>query len=315
VEQEAKEHYTDLMLSYRHAFHAGSGADVLKHAALVFCLDYMTHKEKPLLCVDTHAGAGSYALHEGYAALNREWEQGLGKLCAAAAGADAGTQLPPLLQRYLELCFLGNPAAAVPAVYPGSPLLMARLIRPVDRLFCCELHPADYAACQSMFAALSKATPEFRAELRQTDGFAALKGLLPPPSRRGLILIDPPYEMKDDYERVLETIGTALRRFATGTYIVWYPLLKDSPYGGGEFPARLMELYRGNRCRAELCTVCRENSPRGMYGSGLIIFNPPWTLVPALTEALPLLVSLLGTGPDGWNCEYFTETGYSSKNS
>jgi 23S rRNA (adenine2030-N6)-methyltransferase len=156
-----------------------------------------------------------------------------------------------------------------------------------------------------MFADLSVTRPALRAEVRQTDGFAALRGLVPPPSRRGLILIDPPYEMKDDYERVLETVSAALRRFATGTYMVWYPLLRDSPYGGGEFPARLLDLYHGNRCRVELYTVCKDNSPRGMYGSGLVIFNHPWTLAPALRESLPVLGTLTGTGADGWICETF----------
>ena len=169
------------MLSYRHAFHAGGAADVLKHSVLAFCLDYMVKKEKPLLCVDTHAGAARYSLHEGYAAQNREWEQGLGKLLGAPA------DLPPLLRRYLEACFpdgvsvtpgvLVTPdVPAAPAEYPGSPLIMARLLRPGDRLVCCELHPADYAACAS---ALSS-----RAEIRQADGLASLNGLLPPPSRR-----------------------------------------------------------------------------------------------------------------------------------
>jgi len=282
------------MLSYRHAFHAGSAADVLKHSALVFCLDYMEGKEKPLLCVDTHAGAGLYSLREGYAAQNREWEQGLGKLLGAQA------ELPPLLRRYLEVCFPGGIPAA-PAEYPGSPLIMSRLLRPADRLACCELHPADYAACKT-------ALPS-RAELRQADGFASLKGFLPPPSRRGLVLIDPSYELKDDYERVLETLAMALKRFATGTYVVWYPLLRDTPALAVGFTGRLLDLCRGSRqpCRAELYTADRENtpanSPRGMYGSGLVICNPPWTLAAALAESLPVLARLAGIGETGWLLE------------
>jgi 23S rRNA (adenine2030-N6)-methyltransferase len=281
------------MLSYRHAFHAGAAADVLKHSALVFCLDYMAKKEKPLLCVDTHAGAALYSLHEGYAAQNREWEGGLGKLLGSQS------DLPPLLRRYLDVCFPdgfatpgvlvtpGVPTALVaPSEYPGSPTIMSRLLRPGDRLVCCELHPADYAACTSVLGS--------RAEVRQADGFASLKGLLPPPSRRGLVLIDPSYEVKDDYERVLKTLALALKRFATGTYIVWYPLLRETP--APDFAGRLWDLCPKNRCRAELYTADPEaapaNSPRGMYGSGLIICNPPWTLPPALEETLPVLEKL-----------------------
>ena len=281
------------MLSYRHAFHAGNAADVVKHSVLVYCLEYLLKKEKPLLCVDTHAGAGLYSLHEGYAAQNREWERGLGKI--------TGNTLPPMLERYLSLCTGEGDPQAVPSVYPGSPLIMARLLRPVDRLVCCELHPADYAFCRT---ALSS-----HAELRQADGFASLKGLLPPPSRRGLILIDPSYEVKDDYKRLLETLAQALKHFSTGTYIVWYPLLREAPPLAGDFPARLLDLYRGNRCHVELYSAGKDavqaNSPRGMYGSGLVIFNPPWTLHAALTESLPIMGKLLGTGERGWSLSFF----------
>ena len=281
------------MLSYRHAFHAGNAADVLKHSVLVYCLEYLLKKEKPLLCVDTHAGAGLYSLHEGYAAQNREWERGLGKI--------TGNMLPPMLGRYLSLCAgEGNPQA-VPSVYPGSPLIMARLLRPVDRLFCFELHPADYAFCRTVLPS--------GAELRQADGFTGLKGLLPPPSRRGLILIDPSYEIKEDFVRLPETLAQAIKRFSTGTYIVWYPLLREAPELAGDFSAQILDMYRGNRCCAELYTADRSavptNSPRGMYGSGLVIFNPPWTLHAALSESLPIMGKLLGTGERGWSLSFF----------
>jgi 23S rRNA (adenine2030-N6)-methyltransferase len=291
------------MLSYRHGFHAGNAADVLKHTVLAFCLDYLTRKDKPLLCVDTHAGAGSYPLADGFSALKREWKQGLGKLLRA------GTALPSPLRRYLELCGAdtgsGVCAIAAPPAYPGSPLIMARLLRPADRLVCFELHGADYAACASLLQ--DRAEVRCRTEVRREDGFSGLMSLLPPPSRRGLVLIDPPYELKDDYGRVIETAARALRRFSGGTYIIWYPLHRNPPPGcgaGEALPARLMELYAGNRCRVELYTASPEsppsNSPRGMYGSGLVIYNPPWTLRPALEECLPVLGSLLGTGADSW---------------
>jgi 23S rRNA (adenine2030-N6)-methyltransferase len=318
------------MLSYRHGFHAGNAADVLKHAVLAFCLDYLVQKEKPLLCVDTHAGAALYRLGEGFSGQKREWEKGIGKLVSGP--------VPALLEPYLRACsksgILASPTpkfylagsiepkvrrarksgilrsidrkippleqalkirAAEAPVYPGSPLIMARLLRPADRLVCFELHPADYAACTAALAG--------RAEVRRADGFAGLKGLLPPPSRRGLCLIDPPYEIKDDYVRLPETLSGALRRFPRGLYIAWYPLLRNPPAARApELPARLMELYRGNRCRVELYTGASP-SPRGMYGSGLVIYNPPWTLKTALEESLPLLGRLIGTGPEGWLLE------------
>jgi 23S rRNA (adenine2030-N6)-methyltransferase len=273
------------MLSYRHGFHAGNAADVLKHAVLVFCLEYLTQKEKPLLCVDTHAGAGMYQLDEGFSAQKREWEKGIGRL-RTFAGA-----LPPMLQRYLQMCG----AASGGSAYPGSPLIMSTLLRPVDRLVCFELHAADFALCRENLP---------NAEVYQNDGFGGLKGLLPPQSRRGLVLVDPPYEVKDDYRLVQETAAMALKKFSSGVYIIWYPLLRYAPFCGGDaaesFPARLMELYDGNRCRMELYTARAdsppENSPRGMYGSGLVVYNPPWTLKAALGETLPVLAAALGTG-------------------
>jgi len=274
------------MLSYRHAFHAGNSADVLKHSVLVFCLEYLLQKDKPLLCADTHAGAGSYSLHEGFAAQNCEWKQGLEKII--------GKVLPPLLSRYFNVCFPEAAPAKMPVVYPGSPLIMSRLLRPADRLVCFELHPADYAACKSAI----------NAEVRQEDGFTGLKSLLPPPSRRGLVFIDPSYELMDDYSLVPETLAVSLKRFTTGTYIVWYPLLNISETR--EFPRHLFNLYSGNRCLIELYTSdknCTAHSPRGMYGSGLVIFNPPWTLAAALTECMPFLGKYMGCGETGWKLE------------
>jgi 23S rRNA (adenine2030-N6)-methyltransferase len=294
------------MLSYRHAFHAGNSADILKHSVLTFCLEYALQKEKPLLCIDTHAGAALYPLRDntlsGGTAVKREWEQGLGKLLDNPGGR--AETLPPMLRRLLEICFGKTDIAELPEKYPGSPLLMARLLRPTDRLVCCELHPADYSACATVLAAASGGRNSCRTEVRREDGFTALKGLLPPPQRRCLIFIDPPYEVKEDYRRVPETLTDALRRFETGTYIIWYPLLKNTPSAGHDFSRRILDLYRGNRCLVELYTARPDallsNSPRGMYGSGLVIFNPPWTLAASLAESLPVLGSLVGIGEDGW---------------
>jgi 23S rRNA (adenine2030-N6)-methyltransferase len=298
------------MLSYRHAFHAGNPADVLKHSILISCLDHLLLKEKPLLCVDTHAGAGFYSLDHGFAAKNREWEAGLGRLikerAEGAAGAVSGAALPSMLNRYLEIAGAdasGKPDS-IPSLYPGSPAIMARLLRPSDRIACFELHPEDFKILDETMGG------DRRFSLKQADGLGGLKALLPPPSRRGLILLDPPYEVKDDYCRVPEILGAALRRFSTGTYIVWYPLLRKSPLPGGEallLSEELMALHRGKRCVLELYTGDKlsENSPRGMYGSGLVIYNPPWTLRAALEESLPVMARLMGTG---WKLEFFGDT-------
>jgi 23S rRNA (adenine2030-N6)-methyltransferase len=277
------------MLSYRHGFHAGNPADVLKHTVLVFCLEYLKQKEKPLLCIDTHGGAGLYPLNSGYGAKNREWEGGIGKLPGPA------DPCPPMLHCYRQII------AGYPGKYPGSPELIRTLIRPRDRAVCFELHPEDLGLLSELLR------EEGRISVRGEDSLAGLTGLLPPPSRRGLILIDPSYEEKTDYARIPEVLRKALRRFPQGTYIIWYPLL--SRHGDSEqFPEDLLSLFAGNRCGAELYTALRDtppdNSPRGMYGSGLVIFNPPWTLKAALEETLPVLASRMGTGEGGWKLRW-----------
>ncbi|MDR1618695.1 MAG: 23S rRNA (adenine(2030)-N(6))-methyltransferase RlmJ [Treponema sp.] len=328
------------MLGYRHAFHAGNPADVLKHSALIFCLEYLTRKETPLLCVDTHAGRGIYRLDEGFAAKNREWERGAGRLrrfqgalpalleswrkCAGADIPASGSVVPPAAENGAVLQAVEN-GAAVPASggaaspaaddgalwYPGSPEIFRRLLREQDRACCFELHPADFAALEERFR------HDRRFRIRRQDGFEGLIALLPPPSRRGLILIDPSYEMKEDFGRLPECLSAALRRFSTGTCLIWYPLLADYPESL-RLPERLMGLYGGNRLRVEVRTgpVRPEGggpspgqggrSPRGMFGSGLVICNPPWTLGPALKEALPFLAEGPEGGERGW--KIWTET-------
>jgi 23S rRNA (adenine2030-N6)-methyltransferase len=300
------------MLSYRHGFHAGNPADVLKHAVLVFCLEYLRQKEKPFFCADTHAGAGQYPLLGGFAAKNREWEQGIARLPGGKGDPPAMLRLYRELAGFPdELRDLEAPGAS-PAqpgeggstrdyAYPGSPALIARLLRPRDRGLCFELHPGDFAALSGLLG------DDRRFTLRQEDGFAGLKAFLPPPSRRGLVFIDPSYELKEDYLRLRETLAEALRRFSTGIYIVWHPLLGNDPRpeaGAGSLGDSLLGLYRGNRCGIEFYTASsgkgRDNSPRGFYGSGMTIYNPPWPLEEALRESLPFLGETMGTGPEGW---------------
>jgi 23S rRNA (adenine2030-N6)-methyltransferase len=310
--------YYKKMLSYRHGFHAGNAADALKHMVLIFCLDYLGQKEKPYLCVDTHGGAGSYALGKGFGAQNREWEQGIARLLPLRRWA---APLPAMLARYLgligledlsfeDLSFKDNPAAGEAGypVYPGSPELIRKLLRPQDRAVCFELHPEDFSSLKELLKGDS------RFQIRQEDGFQGLKSLLPPPVRRACVLVDPSYEVKDDYLTLPAVLAESLRRFPGGLYMVWYPLLLKPPAarsgrkagffsGDGDFPETLFDVYKGNRCRVELYTAKKQappaNSPRGMYGNGLVIFNPPWTLMEALEETLPLAASLLGK-PGGW---------------
>jgi 23S rRNA (adenine2030-N6)-methyltransferase len=286
------------MLSYRHAFHAGNAADVLKHAVLMYCRDYLGQKDPPFLVVDTHAGAGFYSLTEEYAAQNREWERGVGLLLDQDA-------LPFLLARYTALAGEALGVELPPAgPYPGSPALIQRMLRAQDRAVCFELHPADFTALEENLSA------DRRFRLMRENGLGGLKALLPPPSRRACVFIDPPYEMKSDYTTVPEKLAEALRRFPTGLYIIWYPLLGRKPGAetGGEGAAlreTLIGLYGGNRCAVELRTAlppdAANNSAKRMYGSGMVIYNPPWTLREALEESLPVLTSMLGGEQGSWD--------------
>jgi 23S rRNA (adenine2030-N6)-methyltransferase len=278
------------MLSYRHAFHAGNSADVLKHTVLMYCLDYLGQKEKPFLALDTHAGAGRYSLTQGYGAQNQEWRHGIQRLLDQ-------DPLPPPLALYASLV---KESLHSTGLYPGSPALIQKRIRRQDRAVCFELHPTDFAALGEAFSADSR----FR--LLREDGLGGLKALLPPPSRRGCVFTDPSYEIKTDYAVLPERMGEAIRRFPTGLYIIWYPLLRTGP--GAALRDTLLGLYPGNRCSAELRIALPKTAPEGggdsagrMYGSGLVVYNPPWTLRPVLEESMPVLASLLGGETGSWD--------------
>ncbi|MDR2053469.1 MAG: 23S rRNA (adenine(2030)-N(6))-methyltransferase RlmJ [Treponema sp.] len=302
------------MLSYRHIFHAGNSADVLKHCVLVYCLDYLGRKEKPFFVVDTHAGAGGYTLEtraKEKAAAGWEWENGAGRLLDAAGRPKAAVAGLPLLSRYLEAASAAAcGGTALPGAdtdngggkagegvwrYAGSPSLIRTLLGKQDRAALFELHPADFALLAEEFGR------DRRFLVRKEDGLAGLKSLLPPPQRRGCIFIDPSYELREDYEAVRDALRGALRRFAAGLYIIWYPLLAgtDKPEKPGhEFAEDLLALYPGNRCLVELRTG--PIPKRGMYGSGLAIYNPPWTLKTALEENMGGLTALLSGGRGDW---------------
>lgn len=270
------------MLSYRHAFHAGNHADVLKHYVLGLVLAHAAQKEKPFWYIDTHAGAGMYSLDDGYATQNAEFEQGIDKLITAS-------NLPAPLADYIAQIQSFNtdlaPSAA-PQLYPGSPMIAQQYLRADDKMRLFELHPSDYKLLIENFAGQNRQT-----KIAMQDGFAGIKACLPPPPRRAVVLIDPPYEDKQDYQRVVDMLKDSLSRFATGTYMVWYPLLqRPEP---AEMIENLMNLNEPNWLHVAM--TVHEPSPEGygMHGSGLFIINPPWTLPNILNETMPILTKLL----------------------
>lgn len=269
------------MLSYRHAFHTGNHADVLKHLVLVEVLRYLTQKDKPFWVIDTHAGAGMYALDAGHATKLAEYRDGIGRLWER-------TDLPPALAGYVELVKRANPGGALRR-YPGSPWLSLQLLREADRLRLFELHSTDARLLQQNFADAMRQVQVFA-----DDGLAGLKALLPPPPRRAMVLIDPSFELASDYRAVPAALKDALTRFATGTYAVWYPQL--SRHDSVTFPDKLKRLAAKPHGWVHAALTVRQPTPDGfgMHGSGMFVINPPYTLAATLRQVLPLLVKLLG---------------------
>ena len=267
------------MLSYRHAFHAGNHADVLKHLVLVQLTRYLGQKDKPFLVIDTHAGAGAYSLDTGYAVKLAEYKEGIGRLWGR-------NDLPPALADYVDLVRKMNPDRRLQA-YPGSPFFALWTMREQDRLRLFELHSKDARLLQENFQDAGK-----QVIVEPTDGFAGLKALLPPPSRRALVLIDPSYEDKQDYERVFHSLKEALTRFPGGTYALWYPQL--TRLDAHELPQRLKRLPAKSWLHVALRVKEPAKDSFGMHGSGMFILNPPWTLHATLAEVMPFLVQVLG---------------------
>lgn len=265
------------MLSYRHAFHAGNHADVLKHFVLVETLSYAIQKDKPLYYIDTHAGAGLYALDAGYATQNAEFEAGIARLWER-------DDLPEALSRFVDLIKHFNTSGKL-RLYPGSPACAAEILRDSDRLRLYELHPTDQKLLNQAMSSNRQTIIEAK------DGFAGLKACLPPPSRRAIVLIDPPYEQKQDYQRVVESIKDAMQRFSTGTYMVWYPLLqRPEPL---DMVDKLKKICPNNWLNVSLNVENPALDGFGMYGSGIFMINPPWTMPKILDEVMPVLVDSL----------------------
>lgn len=270
------------MLSYRHSFHAGNFADVLKHLVLVRILRYMTQKEKPLLYLDTHAGAGAYELAALQAGKTPEFEDGIGRLWSRP-------DLPEALADYVAQVRRVNEGGVL-RHYPGSPWFARQLLRSNDRLALHELHPADFLLLQESFR------DDRRTRVRREDGFHACRALLPPAERRALVLIDPPYELKEDYQRVVDTLLAAHRRFSSGTYALWYPVVERRRIDRLEKALRESGMHR--ILLLEL-GIAADRPGYGMTASGMLVVNPPWSLAAEMQPVLGYLAEILGVEGGG----------------
>jgi 23S rRNA (adenine2030-N6)-methyltransferase len=300
--------YHQGMFSYRHAFHAGNHADVLKHLTLIATLRHLMQKEAGLTLIDTHAGAGLYRLDGDYTETGGEAKDGVVKLMAALRAADQppAKAVAPAIDDYLDLIASFNPSGAL-RVYPGSPFVMHQLLRAEsrDRLKLFELHPTDSKTLSANIAQLEAGR---QIAVARQDGFEGVKPLLPPPpsatgSKRALVLIDPSYEIKSDYAKVSACIQELIKRFPTGTYLVWYPVIPRPE--AHDLPRKLKTLaVKAGRSwlnatltvkSSKLTTDETGDVKRpGLPASGMFVINPPHTLKAELQAALPQMVARLG---------------------
>ena len=287
-------------MNYRHAFHAGSFADVLKHAALCRILVYLRDKPTAFRVIDTHAGAGLYDLGGPEAARSGEWRDGIARVIDAT--------LPPavadLVAPYLDAVRATNPPGSL-RNYPGSPFLIRALLRQQDRLTACELEPRAATALRRGLRA------DARVKTLEIDGWTALSAYVPPPERRGLVLVDPPFEGEGEFFRLANGLGEAHGKWATGIYALWYPI-KGRPEPDA-FAKRIRRLGITKILRAEL-VVSPLSDPSRLNGCGLILVNPPWTLEAELALLLPALAGLLrregkGSRPGAWRLDWLAGEG------
>jgi 23S rRNA (adenine2030-N6)-methyltransferase len=272
-------------LNYRHAFHAGSFADVLKHAVLCRVLLHLREKPGAFRVIDTHAGAGLYDLASGEATRGGEWQGGIGRLIDATLDRQAADLLAP----YLDAVAALNPDGKLRS-YPGSPLVAQAMLRRQDRLIACELEPHAARALRRTLHI------DNRTKAIEIDGWTALSAYLPPVERRGLVLIDPAFEQESDYARLANALDTARRKWASGIYLLWYPI-KGRPQPDA-LAKRIRRLGLPKVLRAEL-TVAPLVDPSRLNGCGLILLNPPWRLESELLRLLPALAGLLGRDGKG----------------
>ena len=279
------------MLSYRHSFHAGNHADVLKHIVLMLIIENLQLKEKGFYYLDTHAGVGRYRLFGDEAEKTAEFEAGIARLWER-------DDLPPEVKRYVDQIKRLNYGGKALRYYAGSPLIAAQLLRPQDRALLTELHPSDFPLLRHNFKEYANVVT------KRDDGFQQLKATLPPKERRGLVLIDPPYELKEDYDLVVKAVEEGYKRFATGIYAVWYPVVLRQQ------TKRIVRGLERSGIRKILqieLAVRPDSDQRGMTASGMIVVNPPWQLETQMKSILPYLTEVLvpeGTGK--WSLNWIT---------
>ncbi|MEO8756341.1 MAG: 23S rRNA (adenine(2030)-N(6))-methyltransferase RlmJ [Devosia sp.] len=277
-------------MNYRHAFHAGNFADVMKHITLTRLIEYLKLKPAAFRVIDTHAGLGRYSLTGDEARRSPEWQDGIGKLLKASLPDKAAA----LIQPYLDVVAAENPNGTL-ARYPGSPLIARKLFRPQDRLSALELHPRDARELGKLFVG------DVQARITALDGWLALNAYVPPKEKRGLVLIDPPFEEDDEWARLVDGLGKAHKKWATGLYALWYPLKEVREVNA--FIADLKATGIPRMMRVEL-TIDRPTTPPKLYGSGLILVNPPFTLEAELNIILPALAKALAEGRGGHRVEW-----------
>ncbi|WP_028864518.1 23S rRNA (adenine(2030)-N(6))-methyltransferase RlmJ [Psychromonas aquimarina] len=271
------------MLSYRHSFHAGNFADVLKHTVAASILDYMLKKDKPLCYLDTHSGCGAYSFQSSEALKTKEFNNGIFPLWQR-------DDLPAPVARYVEQVAEFNAQSKL-AHYPGSPSIARQMLRDTDRMFLFELHPNEFTSMRENFGG------DRQIKMAKKDGLEGLVANMPPKERRGFILIDPSYEIKNEYDLVVERLIQAVRRFATGTYALWYPVVNRQVINRME-----RELKKSGIKNMQLFElgIQGDSAERGMTSSGMIVINPPWTLKKEMQESLPFLAETLGQDGQGF---------------
>jgi len=270
-------------MNYRHSYHAGNFADVLKHAVLAQIITYLKRKDPAFRVIDTHAGIGAYDLSSAEAQKTGEWREGVGRVMAAQLSPDLSAFLAP----WLESVKMLNPDGDI-RHYPGSPKLARMLLRKQDRLTAIEMHRDDAKQLRRIFEG------DFQVRVIELDGWLALGGHLPPKEKRGLVLIDPPFEVDGEYDRLIDGLARATRRFPGGTYVLWHPIKADSPLAA--FDKKLVALARPRTLSVRVLARANSHAP-GLNGSGLVIVNPPFTLEAELRAILPELARLLAQGP------------------
>lgn len=272
-------------MNYRHAFHAGNHADVLKHVVLARVLDYLRQKDKPFAVLDAHAGIGRYDLKSAEAFKTGEWKEGIGKLLAEPLPAT----VRPLLQHYLNMIHDLNPDGAL-RTYPGSPEIIARMLRREDRIILNELHPQDADTLAARYAG------DKRVRLSRLDAAIAVKAELPFAERRGLVLLDPAFEVADELVKTQRTVKNALERMRNVTLLIWYP--KKKVGDGKEFLDAMSDLNQPGTLAVDLL-VREPFAEGGLAGSAVVVVNPPFTLHAELDMILPALTARMGQGKWG----------------